>query len=381
MKNIILPAANRLQSEAKNTQSATFSAPLRRLDRRLKGKSFDGVRFFILVDENSYNHCLPLLVSTVERLQEAELLEVPVGEECKDLAVARQLWESLLESGADRDTVLVNLGGGCVSDLGGFVAAGFKRGIRYINVPTTLVGMIDASIGGKTAVNLDMPDLGGRSKNQVGFFYPPLLTCIEPTFLDTLPQVELKSGLCEMLKTLLIGAPEQYERLCDMLLSGDVNLDDSLISTCVNIKSAIVKADPYDRGIRKMLNLGHTAGHAIEAYPLHPTSSYTLHATPYTLSHGLAVGVGLWCALYLSVHKLGLDPAFLQRYTQVLQTLTPLPHYTLKDTEELLTLMRHDKKNSSGILRCVLLQQPGAPVIDVPIDENEMRQALLKIGC
>lgn len=338
---------------------------LARLNRTLAGKAYAGARFVILVDENTYAHCLVPLVSHVARLQEAELLEVPVGEECKDLAIAQQLWETLLDGGADRDTVLVNLGGGCVSDLGGFVAAGYKRGIRHINIPTTLVGMIDAAIGGKTAVNL------AGSKNQVGFFHQPEAVCIEPSFLDTLPPDEMKGGLGEMLKTLLVGDPDRYASLCDMLIDGNVDLPDSMIASCVDIKNAIVKADPCDRGVRRILNLGHTFGHAIEAF------SHTQGQRP--LSHGKAVGIGLVAALYLSVQKLGLDAMVLTRYRQALSHLVDIPHYTLRDTETLLGYMRQDKKNAGGDIRCVLLQAPGAPVIDLPVAEPELRTALLKL--
>ena len=379
MKNTLTPAVDTPLPTTASTIGSSHNpwhSTLNRLNRKLKGKAFSGSRYFILVDENTYTHCLPLLVSSVETFQQAEFIEVPVGEAAKGLAIAQQLWETLLESHADRDTILVNLGGGCVSDLGGFVAAGYQRGIRYINIPTTLVGMVDASIGGKTAVNLlDSPSGQQVAKNQVGFFHSPTLTCIEPAFLDTLPSEDFNSGLCEMIKTLLIGNPEQYDRLCTLLLSADSHQPSAIDSqsdiflrtlvSCVEIKSAIVKADPFDRSTRHILNLGHTAGHAIEAYS--------------HLPHGLSVGIGLWCALYLSVHKIGLDPAVLERYTSVLRTLTTIPHYTLKDTEALLSLMRLDKKNRLGTLRCVLLQQPGVPVIDVEVHENEMRQALLSI--
>lgn len=339
---------------------------LNRLNRTLMGKAYEGARFVVLVDENTYAHCLVPLVSNVARLQEAELLEVPVGEECKDLAIAQQLWESLLESGADRDTVLVNLGGGCVSDLGGFVAAGYKRGIRYINIPTTLVGMVDASLGGKTAVNL------AGSKNQVGFFHQPEAVCIEPSFLDTLPQEEMANGLCEMLKTLLIGDPDGYETLCKMLIDGNVELPDGMIASCVEIKNAIVKADPYDQGIRRMLNLGHTFGHAVEAY------SHTGGRQP--LAHGKAVGIGMVAALYLSVQKLGLDESVMARFREAVGRLVDIPRYTLRDTEALLAYMRQDKKNAGGDIRCVLLQAVGAPVIDLPVAEPEIRTALLKLA-
>lgn len=339
------------------------TSSLSRLNRMLAAKKYDNARFFVLVDENSYNNCLARLVSRVEKLQEVELLEVPVGEECKDLAIASQLWQTLLESNADRNTVLVNLGGGCVSDLGGFVAAGYKRGIRYINVPTTLIGMVDAAIGGKTAVNL------AGSKNQVGFFHQPEITCIEPEFLDTLPNEELFNGVFEMLKTFMIGNPDEYNRLCDMLLNGTLELHPDMIAACAEIKAAIVKKDPTEQGLRRMLNFGHTFGHAIEAF------SHAQGQTP--LSHGFAVGAGMVYALYLSVQKLGLDTQVFDRYRSVAAKLMRLPHYTLKDTEALLTYMRQDKKNAEGEIRCVLLQELGAPVIDMPIEENEIRTALL----
>jgi 3-dehydroquinate synthase len=261
---------------------------------------------------------------------------------------------------------LVNLGGGCVSDLGGFVAAGYKRGIRHINIPTTLIGMVDAAIGGKTAVNM------GGSKNQVGFFHQPTITCIEPTFLDTLPDEELFNGVFEMLKTFLIGNPEQYQALTDMLLSGSFEVKPDMIAACVEIKNAIVKKDPKDQDIRHILNLGHTFGHAIEAY------SHQNNQKP--LAHGQAVGIGILCALYLSVRKLGLDPAILDRYRTVATKLVSLPHYTLRDTEGILSYMRQDKKNANNDILCVLLQNLSAPVIDLPIPENEIRDALLKIS-
>ena len=163
------------------------------LNRRLLGAKYHGAKFFILVDENTYNHCLPYLITRVPALENAEFLEVPVGEEAKSIEIAGQLWSVLLQSMEEQclgrnDMVLINLGGGTVSDIGGFVAAGLKRGVRYINVPTTLIGMVDAAIGGKTAVNM------GGAKNQVGFFYQPELTVIEPSFIDTLPAQELKNG-------------------------------------------------------------------------------------------------------------------------------------------------------------------------------------------
>ena len=348
----------------KNILPSTTSS-LSRLNRLLSNKAYDNARFFILLDENTYSNCLPLLITKMVRLQQSEFMEVPVGEECKEVAIATQLWQTLLESGADRNTILVNLGGGSVSDLGGFVASCYKRGIRYINIPTTLIGMVDAAIGGKTALNLE------GFKNQVGAFYPPMVTCIEPAFLDTLPDEELFNGVFEMLKTLMIGDVEQYSRLCDMLLDGTLEIRPEMIATCVEIKTAVVKKDPRDESVRHILNLGHTFGHALES------SSHEEGKSP--LSHGTAVGIGLVCALYLSVKKLGLQPDFLEHYQKVAARLVKLPHYSLKETEAILKYMRQDKKNADEAINCVLLKEPGAPVIDIPVEENEIRDALLKI--
>ena len=254
-----------------------------------------------------------------------------------------------------------------MSDLGGFVAAGYKRGIRYVNVPTTLVGMVDAAIGGKTGINL------GGSKNQVGFFHNAETVCIDTTFLETLPQEELKNGFFEMLKTFMVSDSTSYTDLCNAIIESKIEVDDSLVSTCAEIKSAIVRHDPKDHGTRRILNLGHTFGHAIEAY------SHQEECNQTPLGHGMSVGVGMLCALYLSVKKLGLNEEHLNYYRKVAESMMTMPRYTLRDTEGILQHMRRDKKNRGGEIRCVLLKDIGVPVIDLVVDENEVRDALLKI--
>ena len=337
-------------------QSKILYGGLAALQRELAKEEWQGVRYTILLDENTFQHCLPLLIGSVEALQEAEFIEVPVGEEGKSLEVAAQVWQTLLEGEADRSTVLVNLGGGSVCDLGGYVAAGYKRGIRHINVPTTLLGMVDAAIGGKTAI-----DFGGV-KNSIGHFYPAALTLIEPAFLDTLPQEEQLNGLMEMVKTAAVSDAALYERLLEAPVQPVKKQD---IVAVGRIKSRIVKADPYDHGVRKILNFGHTFGHAIEVYS--------------GLPHGLAVGIGMKAAMYLSMRKLGLTERVYDTYSQWIASLVSIPHYTLKDIETMLPLMHHDKKSASGMLRCVLLQEPGAAVIDVEVSDNEVRDTLLKV--
>ena len=337
------------------TQTKIIKMPT--LKRELAGEEWRGAKYLILVDNNTFNCCLPTLVAEVEALQEAEFVEVPAGEECKSLEVAAQVWQTLIEGGADRDTVIVNLGGGSVCDLGGFVAAGYKRGIRHINIPTTLLAMADASIGGKTAVNL------GGVKNSVGFFHPAELSCIEPAFLDTLPPEEMLSGLIEMVKTAAVTDPGLYRQLLGM------EIGRKHIITVARIKNRVVHADPYDSGIRHILNFGHTFGHAIEI--------------ERGLPHGIAVGIGMRAAMYLSVRKTGLEEDVYESYSRWLDSQLATFHivpFTLKEIERMLPLMRQDKKNASGTVRCVLLQELGAAIINVEVTDNEIRDALLRVA-
>ncbi len=340
-----------------NMKTKIIYGGLRSLSRELASEEWQDTKYTILLDENTFQYCLPQLISSVEALQEAEFVEVPVGEECKSLEVAAQVWQTLMEGEADRNAVVVNLGGGCVCDLGGFVAAGYKRGIRYINVPTTLLSMADAAIGGKTAVNF------GGVKNSIGHFYPSTLTVIDPIFLDTLPQEEMLNGQMEMVKTAAVTDPELFYKMI-------ASPNPQLIKVVARMKSRVVKADPYDRSIRKILNFGHTFGHAIEVYR--------------GLPHGLAVGIGMKAAMYLSMKKTGLSEEIYSAYSQWLkeQLLSKNSHlltFNLKEIESMLPLMRQDKKNAASSVRCVLLQELGAAMIDVEVSDNEIRDAFLRL--
>jgi len=338
------------------------------LNRWLKQPAQSSRRIFILVDEQTGQHCLPSFVASVPALVGAEFFEVPSGEEAKDIAIASQLWQSLLESGADRSSLLINLGGGCVSDLGGFVASTFMRGIGYVNVPTSLIAMADAAIGGKTALNLN------GVKNMAGTFCLPQGIYFHPEFLGSLPDREWESGLFEVAKTLLLSDGDMLSDLESAVCVGTPLRDlpmDRWIRQCAEFKAAVVAADPNERSVRRILNLGHTFGHAVESFSL---------ARNGNLSHGFAVGIGLWCALYLSVKKLGLNPSLLDKYGSLLHSLVEVPHFSLRDTEELLSFMRQDKKNRDGSILCVLLQDIGLPVIDVCVSEPEIRDAFLQVG-
>lgn len=341
-----------------NVKTKIVYGGLQELGRELTKEEWQKASFTILLDENTFRLCLPLLISQVEALQEAEFIEVPVGEDCKCLEVVTQVWQTLMDNDSDRQSVILNLGGGSVCDLGGFVAAGYKRGIRYINVPTTLLSMVDASIGGKTAI-----DFGGV-KNSIGHFWPSVLTVIEPMFLDTLPPTEFLCGQMEMVKTAAVTDANLY-----YYLTSPSARYLSQIKQVARLKNRVVKFDPYDHDIRKILNFGHTFGHAMEIYS--------------SLPHGIAVGIGMKVAMYLSVKKLGLEENTYNLYVQWIDHQLSschikIPSYCLKDIEQMLSLMRQDKKNEGELLRCVLLQEVGAPVIDVYVDDNEVRDALLK---
>ena len=340
----------------KKQEKMIFSG-LRGLARELEKEEWAGARFVIMTDENVLQHCLPPLIGSVEAWQETDFIEVPVGEECKSIEVAAQVWETMVESGYDRQTVLVALGGGCVTDLGGFVASGYMRGIRRINIPTSLIGMADAAIGGKTAINL------GGLKNVVGSFCPADLTVIEPAFLDTLAADELRAGKMEMVKTAAVANPDLY----GALLADDRILKQQ-VTEVAKMKQAVVKADPCDHGIRHILNFGHTFGHAIETLS---------HQKGRPMSHGLAVGAGMLVAMYLSAKKTGLDPDVYNTYSAWVRRQMEVPFVGLKDIEAMLAAMRHDKKNADGEVRCVLLRALGEAVVDVAVSDNEVRDAFL----
>ncbi|MCR4659611.1 MAG: 3-dehydroquinate synthase [Bacteroidales bacterium] len=313
----------------------------------------------MIVDSNTFDHCLPEVVAAVQPLEQAEFVEVPVGEDCKSVEIASQVWQAMIESGADRNSVVVAVGGGAVCDLAGFVAAGYERGVRLVNIPTSLIAMADAAIGGKTAVNL------GGVKNPVGFFKMADIVCVEPSLLASLPKAELKSGAFEVVKTAAVADPELFSEL----IGGALEPFSAQAITCVaEIKQAIVKADPKDHDIRHILNFGHTFGHAIEAYSVHGGMR---------MSHGVAVGIGMAMAMRLSVLKLGLAREVYDSYCQYLTQRIEFPQYTLRDAEQMLPLIHHDKKCAGGQVLAVLLRKPGEAVIDVALSDNELLDTLL----
>ena len=246
-------------------------------------------KIFILVDENTSQYCLPHLLNNLATEIEIEIIELEVGEIHKNIATCTEVWGALSDLGGDRKSILINLGGGVISDLGGFVACTFKRGIDFINIPTTLLSMVDASIGGKNGVDL------GNLKNQIGIIREPKAVIVDTQFLSTLPQNEMRSGLAEMLKHGLIFDKKYWDKFKDLKSLNTDNLNE-LIHQSIEIKNEIVCEDLTENGIRKSLNFGHTLGHAIESYFLENDSKTSL-------LHGEAIAVGMILESFISREK------------------------------------------------------------------------------
>lgn len=311
-------------------------------------------KIFVLVDQNTHEHCLSQFLSHLETELEIEIIEIEAGEAHKTIDTCVGVWETLSSLGADRKSILLNLGGGVVTDLGGFVACTFKRGIKYINIPTSLLAMVDASVGGKTGVDL------GNLKNQVGVISSGDLVLIDTSFLDTLPQNELKSGLAEMLKHGLIADRTYFERLTN-LSQLTLNDLDQLIYDSVVIKNDIVTEDPSEHGIRKHLNFGHTLGHAIESY-------FLAHTEKKALLHGEAIVIGMILETYISWKLLGFSEKDLKYITQSFNNIYPLVSIDANDYGDIIDLLKFDKKNEHGNVNFVLLEAIGRPKIDCLVD-------------
>lgn len=311
---------------------------------------------FIITDTNTSQYCLPNFLSQVVTEIPIEIIEIEAGESNKSIETCIEVWHALTELGADRKSIIINVGGGVVTDLGGFVASTFKRGMDFINVPTSLLAMVDASVGGKTGVDL------GTLKNQVGVINNPSGVLIDVNFLETLPANEMRSGLAEMLKHGLIADAAYWKQLSD--LSGLTTDDlETLIHQSVIIKKNIVEQDPTEKGIRKALNFGHTIGHAIESYFLEKPCS-----TP--LLHGEAIAIGMIIEAYFSQDKnLITQDEYLEIKT-VISGIFDKVEFTADDTSNIIKLLVHDKKNVSGEVQFVLLNGTGKAVINQTVENS-----------
>jgi 3-dehydroquinate synthase len=304
---------------------------------------------FVLVDENSFKYCFPLLAEQVKELNEAEIIEIESGEENKNIEICVQVWTALGELGADRKALLVNVGGGVIGDMGGFIASTFKRGIDFINIPTTLLSQVDASVGGKLGIDLN------HLKNEIGVFNNPKAVFVDAGFLSTLDKRQVISGFAEIIKHGLIADAAYWKKIKKVDFN-DVNNLSKLIDTSVSIKNKVVLADPFEKNIRKTLNFGHTIGHAIETYFLDKKNS---------LFHGEAIAIGMICEAYLSSKVSGLSIKELNELTDFILSVYKPFKVPANLTPTLLKYMQHDKKNEQGKINFSLLSSIGKCEINV----------------
>ena len=320
-------------------------------------------KIFVLVDNNTRKHCLPILREKIESQHSFEVLEIHEGEKHKNLETCSSIWEQLSSLGADRKSLIINLGGGVITDMGGFVGSCFKRGIRFINIPTTLLSMVDASVGAKTGIDL------GVLKNQIGLFSNPEMVLIDPNYLNTVSEREMRSGLAEIIK---------YGYTFDKTLWEEIRTFDSidltrilpLVHKSVEIKNRVVLNDLHESGLRKTLNFGHTAGHAIESYFLDSEFKSDL-------THGEAIAAGMVIELYYSSKICGLPIRWAEELKGFVRSFYDEIDIQPEDFDPIMELMVYDKKNVSGIINFVLLESIENCRIDQQLDPELIKEGLV----
>lgn len=316
---------------------------------------------FVLVDENTKKYCLPRIES-LTKSKDFVIIETESGENNKTLQTTEKVWQSLKENGADRSSVLLNLGGGIIGDLGGFAASTFKRGMDFINIPTTLLSQVDASVGGKTGVNF----LG--LKNEIGIFNQPRYVIIDSTFNKTLDKRNTLSGWAEMLKHTLISEENDWDNIIgyDIRNIGYKDLN-QLIARSVKIKNYFVEKDPKEKDIRKALNFGHTFGHAFESLFMNTSNK---------ILHGEAVAHGMVCELYLSSKQRGFPKKKMQNLVQYILSIYPKLKLQINFYNEIFDLIAHDKKNEGVKLNFTLLEDFGKLSINTNCTKEDMVETL-----
>ncbi len=325
-------------------------------------RNYSEAGIFILVDENTINLCLPLLKDKCSGIENAVVIQLKAGESHKTIGAVEEVWQALHNKKALRKSLLICLGGGLVSDIGGFAAATYKRGMDFIYIPTTLLAMIDAAIGGKNGVNFQ------SLKNQIGIFALPLGVFVFQEFLSTLPARQKLSGYGEILKHAMIDSEKHFEKML-VFNSPEKVCNESCILDSAAIKLKIVNSDFHENGLRKALNFGHTIGHAIE--------SYSQKYDPVPLLHGEAIAIGLICESFISVKMFGMDENDLKKMASLISWHFPHYRFKPKAADELLALMIHDKKNTETTnLKFSLLRKIGEPVYDQVPGEKLIRESL-----
>jgi 3-dehydroquinate synthase len=317
-------------------------------------------KLFVLTDEHTRTLCMPI-ISGLDEMKDA--IEICIGAEDinKNIETLASVWKALGDQGATRHSLMVNLGGGMVTDLGGFAASTFKRGISYINIPTTLLAMVDASVGGKTGINFN------GLKNEIGVFSPAEYVLIDTVFLKSLDSANLLSGYAEMLKHGIISTTAHWAELLHFDWNNmDYDQLQALVAKSIQIKENIVEQDPFEKGIRKALNLGHTVGHAFESLALE---------THRPVLHGYAVAWGMVCELYHSHLKVGFPKDKLRQTIQFIKEHYGVMAFDCKQYDRLYEFMTHDKKNASGIINFTLMGEIG----DIRINQSATKEEIFEM--
>ncbi|MBE7178391.1 MAG: 3-dehydroquinate synthase [Mucilaginibacter polytrichastri] len=344
-----------MESIQTETYPIHFSDPAAHIEQYVAEQKPSKV--FFIADELTAQHCLPKLTGSAT--YEYDIIEVPYGEEHKTIDFCIGIWDLLLDFGAERSGLVINVGGGVVTDMGGFAASTFKRGLRFIQVPTTLLSMVDASVGGKTGIDIR------NVKNCIGTFTEPEAVLIDAGFLKTLNDRQLRSGFAEMLKHGLIADATYFDELA---IAGYRSYTEQQIHRSVEIKHEVVKIDPREKGLRKTLNFGHTIGHAVEGYSL-------MHDQD-PLLHGEAIAIGMIAEAWISFHKNSMPEADLQKITETFLSIYPKYELNRGHFSELILLMKNDKKNQDGRIGVALLNRIGHCDFDLYASEENIIQAL-----
>ena len=337
--------------------SIYFETGLTPLKEILTQRNYSKV--FVFADTHTSELCLPLFREFLDDLGGFDIIETDPGEENKNIDFCIGIWKTLLDFGADRKCLMINLGGGVITDMGGFVASTYKRGIDFINIPTTLLSQVDASVGGKTGIDID------NVKNMVGTFSLPQAVFIENAFLKTLSEREMLSGFAEMIKHGLIVDAAYYEELKK---SDYKTISAEAIYRSVEIKNEVVTTDPFEKGLRKILNYGHTIGHAVESYAL------SHDKTP--LTHGEAIAIGMVCEAFLSAKYCNLTQEELKNISDYILSIYPKYHIKETSFKQLIDLMQSDKKNEDGFILFSLLDKIGHCTYNCKVTDTDILDSL-----
>ncbi|MEM1121256.1 MAG: 3-dehydroquinate synthase [Bacteroidota bacterium] len=316
-------------------------------------------RIVLIDDENTHRHCLPILEKHIDS-SDFLIITVPEGELNKNIQTTQLIWKTMMDNGVGRRDLCINLGGGVIGDMGGFAASTYKRGIDFIQIPTTLLSQVDASIGGKLGIDFN------EVKNSVGVFEDPKAVFVDPIFHATLPKGELRSGFAEIVKHSLIDNPTQWERIRQIDDLASVAWVDFLTPS-LKIKQRIVEIDPFEAGLRKALNFGHTIGHAIES---------DLLETADRLLHGEAIAIGMICESYIAHKVSGLSVSQLQEITDFFVKIYGKINLDRISYPKLIHLMRKDKKNEKDEINFTLLEFPGKAIINQTCSEALIIESL-----